>query len=115
MNEEDEEQTQTGEEDPYKELRSTIGSKGLKCGHININGLLEKIEEIRLLIKSTCLLDILAVTESHLDENDEDKEVKVENYLFHRQDRKNQNNHWGGTLIYYKDHFDFTELDQTIT
>ena len=40
-------------------------SKGLKIGHWNINGLLGKIHEVRVLLL-TLKFDVLAITESHL-------------------------------------------------
>ena len=38
---------------------------GLKCAHINVNGLVSKLDEIKLLLQET-KIDILAITETHL-------------------------------------------------
>ena len=81
-----------------KKLRT--GGSGLKCAHININGLYNKLEEIKLLLKETDF-DLLAITETHLNEEfHEDEELNIDNYDFRRNDRKT--NSWGGVLFYYK-------------
>ena len=94
-------------DDLYNNL--DIGSKGIKCGHININGLANKIHEVRTLLEKT-KFDILAITETHLSEDVDDTEISVIGYDILRQDRKNQSNSWGGCAIYYKLHMGLYEL-----
>ena len=87
-----------------------ISTNGLRCVHINTNGLRAKIEEIRLLVH-VCKVDILAVTESHLSEDTVNTEISIEDYLLLRKDRTGQSNHWGGTVIYYHKDLHIYELD----
>ena len=78
--------------DLVQEIKSV---RGLKCGHINVNGLSNKLDEIVTLLSET-KFDVLAITETHL--------------LF-RKDRNSKTNHWGGVLVYYRYNLQVTELD----
>ena len=90
-------------------ISNIIGKKGLKLGHINVNGLENKLSEIKILLKESNL-HVLAIAETHLSEATEDSKIAIEGYLFIRNDRKGKGNNWGGTLIYYKEHIDIYEL-----
>lgn len=91
-------------------IADLIGKKGLKFGHINVNGLVNKLGQIKqLLLESN--LGILAVTETHLSKKIEDSKIKIDGYELIRQDRKGKKNSWGGTLIYHKKHINIYELD----
>ena len=71
----------------------------LKCGHLNVNGLLHKLEEIRILLRGS-KFDLFAITETHLNEDEhDDDDLEIDNYLFYRRDRKT--NSWGGVLVYF--------------
>lgn len=87
---------------PYKLLAEELGTQygGLKCAHININGLVNKIDEVRLLLDET-KLDIFAITETHLSKFTTDNEIDINGYHIIRRDRIGKSNHWGGTIIYY--------------
>ncbi len=59
----------------------------MNIGHININGLLGKITEIKELLQRTSL-DMLGVTETHLSSLIEDDKIAIEGYDLARKDRK---------------------------
>ena len=88
------------EMDMYQHLTSQINGKGLTVAHINCCGLLSKRNEIQLLLEQ-CNIDILGVTETHLNDKVNDQEVQMENFKMHRLDRKGKSG--GGCLIYYKE------------
>ena len=90
-------------DEAFPGIAQVIGKKGLKFGHINVNGLVNKLSEIKTLLQESNL-SILAVSETHLSEAVEDTEISIDGYLIIRKDRKGKKNNWGGTLIYYKDH-----------
>ena len=73
--------------------------KGLKIAHLNCLSLLKHIDEIRLRIKSLDL-DILALSETHLCPDIDDKELNIPAYILIRRDR---NRFGGGVAIYVKD------------
>ena len=83
----------------------------LKCGHLNVNGLFHKLEEVRILLRES-KFDIFAITETHLNENyHDDDDLKIDNYLFFRRDRKA--NSWGGVLVYYQKDLVVEEIEIT--
>ena len=92
----------------YRDLIKSLGKFGLKCGHLNVNGLYHKLDEVKILLDET-KFDILAITETHLRDAVTDSEVAIEGYLSFRKDRTGKKK-WGGTLIYYKEHLDVHEL-----
>ena len=94
--------TQNGYPDLIKTL-TVQGWKGsLQCAHINVNGLYNKIEEVRILLEET-KFNLLAITESHLDKDlHNDTEIRIDEYSFLRKDRSGEKNHWGGVLVYYR-------------
>ena len=53
------------DEDMYAELKQNLKIKGLKVAHLNINGLFQKLSEVKFVFEET-KLDILAVIETHL-------------------------------------------------
>ena len=83
---------------------------GLKCAHINVNGLVSKLDEIKLLLQET-KIDILAITETHLCETITTEEIAIDGHLSARNDRKGQGNHLGGTIIYYDQELKMYEID----
>ena len=95
-------------ETAHKTLVENLNTQGLKIGHINCNGLLKKIDEVKLLIRESDF-DILAITESHLFNEITDDDIRIENYDIIRKDRKNGLTPWGGVAIYHKDHMNVSE------
>ena len=86
----------------FKEISIEVNKgNGLKIAHLNINGLLHKLNVLKVLLEETNF-DILAVTETHLQANIPDDKVKIENYDLLRRDRKTDNG-WGGVIVYHKE------------
>ena len=75
-------------EHAFPELSAQVlSTRGLRCAHLNVNGLFHKIEQIKTLLNE-CKFDVLAITETHLSKDVEDNKIKVPNYEFIRKDRK---------------------------
>ena len=77
---------------------------GLSFGHINLRGLPNKIDYIRILLRN-CAFDVFAITESHLDDSIDDTEIAVQGYRLFRKDR---NRHGGGVATYVRDSIEST-------
>lgn len=79
---------------------------GLKIMDLNVRSLGNKVEAIRILLLSRSL-DILALTETWLDETWNDKELAVVGYNLFRRDREANNQSrscvGGGIVIYARD------------
>jgi len=81
----------------FKELSEEFKSThGIPIAHLNINGLLKKIHQVRVLVEET-KLGILAISETHLSSEISDDDIKIENYSFLRKDRQDDSC-WGGQL-----------------
>ena len=78
------------------------GSNNFSVAQLNVRGLRNKMDEIRLLLK-VCRFDILSITETFFDENISDKQLHVDNYKIVRRDR-NRGQDGGGRLIYIARH-----------
>ena len=61
----------------------------MKIAHLNTNGLLSKLVYIKIKIKEY-FFDIFAISESELDTNIFDDEIKMHGYVSYYQDRKRQ-------------------------
>lgn len=94
--------------DLYPSLRNDVRHfPGLKIAHLNVNGLLSKILDIRALL-SSIKFDILAITESHLNNNISNIDITIAGYKIARNDRKDGRK-GGGSVIYFADHLDAYE------
>ena len=71
-------------------------SRGLHFIHLNINSLLTKIEELRIIAKPTNAA-IIGISESKLDESVLEPEIQMDDYKILRCDR---NRHGGGVACY---------------
>ena len=60
----------------HDSLVEKLSFAGLKCCHLNINGLCSKLDEIKLLLFET-KMDILAISESHLSNNTHDYKISM--------------------------------------
>jgi hypothetical protein len=78
------------------EFDNLKNAKGLKIAHLNVNGLLHKIDQLRLLTLRT-KIDILAITESKINSDVTDAEIYIPNYNLLRLYR---DRHGGGVAIY---------------
>ena len=84
----------------YPHLRSELSTlKGLKFGHLNCNGLLGKIIEVKALLFAV-KFDILAISETHLRSSIKDSSIFIPGYKIARRDRSDGRK-GGGSLIYY--------------
>ena len=86
---------------------SLANCKGLSFLHLNVQSLLPKLDEIRLLL-SKSKAAVLVVTETWLDKSVSDGEVNVDGYNFVRKDR---NRHGGGVRIYIRKGINFDVRD----
>ena len=73
-------------------------SRGLHFIHLNINSLLPKIEEFRIIAKSTNAT-IIGISESKLHQSVLEPEIEIDNYKILRCDR---NRHGGGVGCYIR-------------
>ena len=71
-------------------------SRGLHFIHLNISSLLQKIEEVQIIAKSTNAA-IIGISESKLDESVLEPEIQMDDYKILRCDR---NRHGGGVACY---------------
>eukprot|EP00794_Sanderia_malayensis_P000634 gene634-1302_t len=93
----------------YATLTEKLGvnKNHITMAHINIAGLLHKIAEVRNFINTTNI-DILAITETHLDGSIDKDHLGIEGYAMERRDRQKEDYEkvselWGGVVIYYKE------------
>ena len=63
--------------------------RGLKIDHLNTNGLLSKLVYIKIMIKEY-FFDIFSISESELDTNIFDGEIKMHGYVSYHQGHKRQ-------------------------
>jgi len=75
-------------------------------GSLNINSLVEHIDELRVVMINQPL-DILAINESKLDDNDSDNMLSLRGYTLVRRDRNKQG---GGVCVYLRDSLSFKRL-----
>ena len=101
----------TGHYELIKKMETNNSINGLRCAHINVNGLYNKLDEIKLLLQEA-KFDLLAITETHLNKNlHQDTEISIDGYSFLRKDRFGRRNHWGGVLIYYNNSLELHQLN----
>ena len=79
----------------------------LKILHLNVNGLRNKLHEVTAILCKHSP-DILAITESRLDQSIPDGQIVLDGYNFLRSDRLTSNG--GGLVIYFKLEFSFSVL-----
>ena len=71
----------------YQEIKDRINGSGISVGHVNIRGLVKNLHELRILLNHA-KFDVIGITETHLTEEVDSKEVHVEGYVLHRMDRQ---------------------------
>ena len=99
-------------EDCYSELNNNLNVNGLKVGHIDVNGLFNKLHEIKFLLQGTNV-DALAITEAHLHKDITDDQISIEGYKIARKNSENAENNWGGCKIYFKEEVNGFERSYT--
>ena len=81
--------------------------RGLHFIHLNINSLLSKIDELRLIANNTNAA-IIGITESKIDESVLDEEIKIDGYVSVRSDRTRQG---GGVVCYIRQDISFNKIE----
>ena len=79
----------------------SCSSKDIRVAHLNVRSLRNKLDEIKCL-QLLCRFEIIAITESHLDNSIADSELKIEGMKFTRLDRKGRKG--GGCILYYAEY-----------
>ena len=83
----------------YSGLCKLLAQKqGFKIGCLDIRGLLNKIDEMKIIFKE-CNFDIMGVCETFIDHNIADHEISIDGY---NCVKKNRNRHGGGVLVYIR-------------
>ena len=77
--------------------------KGLKVGHLNCLSLRKHIDEMRSLVKR-CGMDIMTLSETHLQPDIEDNDVHIPGYTILRKDR---NRYGGGVAVFIRNGIEF--------
>ena len=89
----------------------------ISMAHINIYGLLHKMAKIKNFLFTT-KVDILAITETHLDLSIDREHMEIEGYDLERRDRQKSDYDkvselWGAVVIYYKENLKvISQLDR---
>ena len=83
------------------ELSLLTSQRGLKFLHLNVNSLLPKVDELRLLLLRYKDIDFFSITETHLSSNISDDEIGIPGYTIYRLDRQAQSK-GGGVLVYVR-------------
>ena len=78
-----------------------LTSRGLKIVHQNINGIVGKIDKVRLLVADSKQIGIFSITETHLNDTVKNSELKIPGYTIERRDRINGPH--GGVICYIRD------------
>ena len=71
------EPTEENELEVLKALKEELKCKGLSIGHINVSGLRKHLNEVKILLENTPL-DVLTLTETHLNSNISDSELRID-------------------------------------
>ena len=103
------EPTEENELEVFKALKEELKCKGLSIGHANIRGLCKHLNEVKILLENTPL-DVLALTETHLNSNISHNELRIDGYSIKRKDRIDREG--GGCAIYYKESLDIEEMEK---
>ena len=81
------------------QLAALASKKGRKIVHLNIASLLKYLDELKILI-SKCPIDVITLSETHLDESICDEEIAISGYTCERRDR---NRSGGGVAAYVRE------------
>ena len=91
------------------DLRNICSFKGLKIVHLNTQGISTSFNGICELLGHKPEIDILTLSETHLQQEDTDELFKIIGYEFKRRDRTNSP--WGGVAMYIKDGIKYRRRD----
>ncbi|KAK3103380.1 hypothetical protein FSP39_018833 [Pinctada imbricata] len=90
-----------------KNLNENFGlvMRGLRIGNLNVCHVLPKLDEIKLMIKSSCSVNILGLCETFLNESVHNDFLNIDGFVFERKDRDGGSG--GGLLLYVCNDFNF--------
>ena len=74
---------------------------------LNINSLVSRIDDLRIIMSQSKGIDILAINETKLDSAIKDNEVHLPGYDVVRKDREINRRHGGGVCIYVRSNINF--------
>ena len=80
-------------------LTDLLKQKGLKLCHQNMRSLLPKIDELRIIFNTNKGMNVIGLSETHLDATISDSEIMIDGYKLYRRDRGN-NSRAGGVVVY---------------
>ena len=89
--------------DSYTDNWKVFNKRGLHFIHLNINSVLSKIDELRI-IANKSKASVIGITESKLDKTVLDGEINIDGYELVRSDR---NRHGGGVACYIRNDISF--------
>jgi len=90
--------------DSYSDnILKPLKTKGLKICNLNIRSMVNKMDQLRLLVKPQ-YVDIFTICETWLDPGITDEEISIDGYTVIRNDR---NRHGGGVAIYIRENIPF--------
>ena len=89
-----------------KEDFEVFNNKGLHFMHLNINGLLNKIDELRYIARSSNAA-VIGITETKLDNTVYDSEVLVDGCIV----RNDRNRNGGGVACYIRNNICFNNIE----
>ena len=91
-----------------------LKKKGFKMGHLNVQGIQNKIEQVDLLLNSSENdIQLFGLSESKLNANHTSDVFKIRNYQLFRKDRivsADRPEQGGGSIVYVKDEIKFLSL-----
>ena len=90
--------------DSYTDNWKVFNKRGLHFIHLNINSVLSKIDELRI-IANKSKASVIGITESKLDKTVLDGEINIDGYELVRSDR---NRHGGGVACYIRNDISFS-------
>ena len=89
--------------DSYTDNWKVFNKRGLHFIHLNINSVLSKIDELRIIVNKS-KASVIGITESKLDKTVLDGEINIDGYELVRSDR---NRHGGGVACYIRNDISF--------
>lgn len=90
---------------PQVRIKNSINKDKLKCLYFNARSIVNKIQELELLVKNENI-DIVGITETWLNVNILDSEMNIEGYTLLRKDR-GDNRRGGGVALYIRNDISF--------
>ena len=79
-------------------------NRTVTVGHSNVRGLHFNLSQVKILLLKYSRLDVLAITETHLNESIDDSELYIDGYCLWRLDRRDRKG--GGVAFYVKQNID---------